>query len=261
MIPKWLMVLWLVAGLLPTTAAAEDQIEDRVTVFAASSLTNVIEAIMATGPHAARTDTSFAGTATLARQIEAGAPADIFISANEQWANQLGERELLEPGTRRAIAANLLVLVSPRSSTLPELSPWHLLQLEAVSRIAIGETSSVPAGIYGREALEEMGLWDRIKPKLLPADSVRNVLAWVENGEADLAFVYQSDALASRKVTIRSIFRPGAKTATRAGLTPVYYTAALIKGKDTAAARAVFDHLFSPEAKTIFAAHGFQNTP
>lgn len=240
--------------LLPTSAAAE---ENRVTVFAASSLTNVIEAILASGPHASETKTSFAGTATLARQIEAGAPADIFISANEQWADQLGERGLLEPGTRRAVAANHLVLVSPKTSTLPELSPWHLLQLGAVHRIAIGETSSVPAGIYGREVLQRMGLWVIVKPKLLPADSVRNVLAWVERGEADLAFVYQSDALASGKVTIRSIFRPG-KTS---GLTPVFYTAAMVKGKDTPAARAVFDHLFSPEAKTLFAAHGFQNTP
>lgn len=231
--------------------------EDHVSIFAASSLTNVIEEILDAGPDGIRTRTSFAGTATLARQIEAGAPANIFIAANELWVDRLEERGLLAEGTRRALAANHLVLVSPAASTLPELSPWHLLQHSRVHRIAIGETSSVPAGIYGREVLEKLGLWDTLKPKLLPADSVRNVLSWVEHGEADLAFIYASDALASRKVTIRSIFRPGKAT----GLSPVYYTAAIVKTGDSAQTRSVLDAIFSPDAKTIFAAHGFQNTP
>ncbi len=253
MTPKWIVALLLVTPFTYDIATAEDT----VTIFAASSLTNVIEEILASGADGIRTGASFAGTATLARQIEAGAPANIFISANELWADWLGERGLLAEGTRRAVAANHLVLVSPASSSLPDLSPWHLLQHSRVHRIAIGETSSVPAGIYGRQVLEQMGLWDTLKPKLLPADSVRNVLAWVEHGEADLAFIYASDALASGKVTIRSIFRPGKST----GLSPVYYTAAIVDAGDSEQTRAVFDTLFSPDAKAIFAAHGFQNTP
>lgn len=238
-------------------ASAPAFAEDRVTIFAASSLTNVIEEILAARPNGVLVTTSFAGTATLARQIEAGAPANIFISANELWADRLEERGLLAKGTRRPLAANHLVLVSPATSSLPELSPWHLLQHSRVRRIAIGETGSVPAGIYARQVLERMGLWDTIKPKLLPADSVRNVLSWVEHGEADLAFVYASDALASRRVTLRSIFRPGKAT----GLSPVYYTAAIVATGSSEQTRAVFDSLFSPDAKAIFAANGFQATP
>lgn len=228
---------------------------DKVTIFAASSLTSVVEDILKDAPEP--TTTSFAGTSTLARQIEAGAPADIFISANERWANTLAEAGLLEPGTRATFAHNSLVLVSPAASTLPDLSPWHLLQHAHVQRIAIGETSSVPAGLYARQVIEQLGLWDDVKPKLLPANSVRNVMAWIEHGEADLAFVYSSDAAASARVTVRSIFRP----TTRNGLTPVSYTAAIARGKDSSSVRAVFDELFTPQAKAILIAHGFRSAP
>lgn len=242
-----LALLYLLALSLPASAS------DRVTVFAASSLAVVVEEILAAAP--GPIVTSFAGTSTLARQIEAGAPADIFISANEHWADSLETMGLLEPETRRVFAGNVLVLVSPASSSLPDLSPWHLLQHPSVQRIAIGETGSVPAGIYGREVLEQLELWDTVKPRLLPADNVRNVMAWVERGEADLAFVYRSDALASKRVIVRSLFRPSRSN----GLTSVSYTAAITKGKDNGSVRAVFDTLFSSEARSILAAHGFRS--
>jgi molybdate transport system substrate-binding protein len=244
------MLLALLCALtlsLPAIAA------DRVTIFAASSLAVVVEEILEQAP--TRVVTSFAGTSTLARQIEAGAPADIFISANEHWADTLELMGLLEPGTRRAFAANTLVLVSPANSSLPDLSPWHLLQHPSVQRVAIGETGSVPAGIYGREVLEHLELWDTVKPKLLPADNVRNVMAWVERGEADLAFVYRSDALTSKRVTVRSLFRPSKIN----DLTPVSYTAAIIRGKDNGSVRAVFDAFFSSEAQSVLTAHGFRS--
>lgn len=250
----WPFILLITFALAIATAAGATA-SDRVTIFAASSLTGVVNEILSEAPQA--TSTSFAGTSTLVRQIEAGAPADIFISANELWAKTLEEQGLLEPGTQRVLAGNSLVLVSPASSTLPDLSPWHLLQHPDVKRIAIGETSTVPAGIYGAQVLRQLGLWGTLKAKLLPADSVRNVMAWVENGEADLAFVYHSDAHASSRVTIRSVFRSSRVT----DLTPIYYTAAIIRGKATEPVLSVYETLFSPDAKAILVKHGFQNTP
>lgn len=243
------LLLACMALTLPASAS------DKVTIFAASSLTTVVEEILQNAPKP--TTTSFAGTSTLARQIEAGAPADIFISANERWTDTLAEAGLLEPGTRGPFAHNTLVLVSPAASTLPDLSPWHLLQHARVQRIAIGETGSVPAGIYARQIIEQLGLWGVVTPKLLPANSVRNVMAWVEHGEADLAFVYSSDAAASSRVTVRSIFRP----TVRNGLTPVSYTAAITRGNDSSSVRAVFDTLFTRQAKAVLTAHGFRSTP
>jgi molybdate transport system substrate-binding protein len=225
-----------------------------VTVFAASSLTEVLTEILETAPSGIKVRTSFAGTGTLVRQIEAGAPADIFISANETWTKALSQKNLLTPGSLKKIAGNNLVLISPATSRLPDWGPYHLLQHKDVHRIALGETGSVPAGIYGREVLDHLGLWDALKPILLPADSVRNVLFWVERGEADLGFVYQSDASRSSKVKVRHIFRPSKAS----NLSPVFYTSALVADRTNLDIQTLYKHLFSEDAGRAFAKHGFQ---
>lgn len=234
-----------------STACAED--EETVTIFAAASLHGALEAFAANPPPGTSITLSTAGSGTVARQIEAGAPADIFISANESWAAYLMEEGLLEPGTTRPLASNTLVLAAHKKTKLPDLPLAELLQHKKVGRIAIGETSSVPAGIYGKEALEKLGLWQTLKPKLLPAESVRSVLSWVERREAQLGFVYESDVLGSDRLRIVHAFTSESIPA----LDPALYVSAIIKGKSNPTIQSVHDALHGPTMQAILKEHHF----
>lgn len=227
---------------------------ETVTVFAAASLKESLEAIarpweVATGH---KVVISFAASSALARQIEAGAPADVFISADLDWADYLEKKNLLQPGSRVALVRNSLVLIAPASSTVNvTLTPGvKLAPLLKDSRLAMGNPAVVPAGKYGRAALESLGAWQEVKDKVAGAESVRAALALVSRGEAPLGIVYRTDALADKGVRIVATF-PAASHP------EITYPAARVAGSKSAAAQAFLTHLSSPEAKAQWLRFGF----
>lgn len=217
-------------------------------VYAAASLTDALqEAVAATGL-AARY--SFAASSTLARQIENGAPADIFASADEEWADYLEARGKLVQGTRRSFLSNRLVVVAPadRAAPLDLAAPGAFAARLGAGRIATGDPAHVPVGRYAQQALAALGLWALAEPRLARAESVRAALALVERGEAPLGLVYASDA--------------GARTAVVATFPadshrPIAYPFALVAGRDNAANRALLAALASPPALAAFRKRGF----
>ena len=193
---------------------------------------------------------NFAGSSTLQRQIEKGAPADVFISASPKQMDALQSEGLLSEGARRDILSNRLVLVAPVDSSLSLIDAGMLAQ-DSIRRIAIGEPSSVPAGIYGREALTHMGAWDAVEPKLIPSADVRSTLAYVGSGEVDLGVVYQTDARLSKKVKVIYQFPDSSHS-------PIVYPAAVLRDtRRKVPAQAFLDYLQTAEATAIFEKYGF----
>jgi molybdate transport system substrate-binding protein len=243
------LLLALVMVALP--ARAQD-----LTVFAAASLTNALEeagaAWRAANPGKGL-KFSFAASSALARQIEQGAPADIFASADEDWMNYLAERKLVATETRRSLLGNRLVLVMPaETSTRVDLKPGVDLSalLGANGRIATGDPASVPVGKYAREALTNLGLWAMLEPRLARAENVRAALALVERGEAPVGIVYATDAAVAPKVRVAGTFPAGSHTA-------ITYPFAAIQGRDSPAAKAFLAWLAGPSARPIFEKAGF----
>ncbi|WP_394252209.1 molybdate ABC transporter substrate-binding protein [Vibrio profundi] len=192
----------LLLTLLSFTAHAEETIR----VYAASSMTNAITELSAafTQSHDVKITPVFGGSSSLARQIERGAPADIFISANQKWVNHLVKQGTIKQDNVSIFASNSLVLISPKDSTVSfdvaEQSEWgHHLENQ---RLAIGQPDSVPAGIYSKEALKTLGVWEAVDRNLASTKNVRVALVLVELGEAPLGMVYKTDAMASEKVRI-----------------------------------------------------------
>ena len=226
-----------------------------VTVFAAASLTEVFGDIGAAWEAAghARLRTSFAASSTLARQIEQGAPAELFASADQQWADWLQQRGLLAPGTRRDLLTNNLVLVVPKASARTVVIGRDL-DLNALlgfdGRIAVGDPAHVPAGIYAQQALTRLGLWTAVEPRLARSDSVRGALLLVERGEAPAGIVYSTDVAVSPTLAIAGVFPPGSHD-------PITYPFALVKGGDTPEARALLAFLDGPQARAAFERRGF----
>ena len=225
-----------------------------LTVFAAASLTDA----MTEAGHAYEEKTgreirfSFASSSTLARQIEAGAPADLFASANEKWMDWLEERSLVEADTRTSPIANGLVLIAPESGT--PLKDETIDNLPALlgkdGRLAIGDPAHVPAGIYGKEALKNLGLWKALEPRLAAADNVRAALALVERGETPYGIVYSTDARIA-KVRVVAAFPDKSHT-------PITYPFALIKGGETDEAKDFLSFLTSDAGLAIFERYGFR---
>ena len=193
---------------------------------------------------------NFAGSSTLQRQIEKGAPADVFVSASPQQMEVLQQMGLIDEGSRRAILNNRLVLVAPVNSSL-SITDVGLLAQDSIRRIAIGEPNSVPAGIYGREALTHLGVWNAVQPKLIPSADVRSTLAYVESGEVDLGIVYQTDAAMSKKVRIIYPFPDSSHT-------PIVYPAAVLRNTGhKVLAQAFLEYLQTAEVAAIFEKYGF----
>ena len=193
---------------------------------------------------------NFAGSSTLQRQIEKGAPADVFISASPKQIDALQGEGLLYEDSRRVILSNRLVLVAPVNSPLAMTDAGMLAQDE-IRRIAIGEPNSVPAGIYGREALTHLGVWSVIQPKLIPSADVRSTLAYVESGEVDVGIVYQTDAGLSKKVRIIYQFPDSSHS-------PIVYPAAVLRNTGhKVLAQAFLDYLQTAEVAAIFEKYGF----
>jgi molybdate transport system substrate-binding protein len=235
---------------------ARGQSAPSVTVFAAASLGDVLQALARRwADRAPALRLSFAASSTLARQIEQGAPADIFISADEAWMDYLARRGRIDAASRRVLATNRLVVVRagpPRAGEPPEdvaALRGALLAGEPDARIATGDPAHVPVGLYAEAALRRLGLWSAVDPRLVRADNVRSALAFVERGEAAAGIVYATDARVARGLHIAARF-PAASHA------PIRYPAALVAGA-APAAREVLARLFAPEAQTALREAGF----
>jgi molybdate transport system substrate-binding protein len=224
-------------------------------VLAAASLQESLNAAAdawAAGHHA-RPLLSFASSAALAKQIEAGAPADIFISADEPWMEDVAKHRLVRAGTRVSFLRNRLVLVAPAASAKPvAIKPgFPLARLLGDGKLAMGEVDSVPAGKYGKEALTKLGIWNTVAPRVAGADNVRSALALVERGEVPYGIVYATDAFASRRVKIVGVF-PDSSHA------PITYPVALLTASTSPDADRFRRFLISPAGKAIFRRYGFQ---
>ena len=185
--------------------------EGKVTVFAAASLTNAMQDIAKEYKKEKGVEvvSSFASSSTLARQIEAGAPADLFISADQKWMDYAVEKKSIDTASRATLLGNSLVVVAPKASAQDEIdisdkTDWT--SLLKGGRLAVGDPEHVPAGIYAKEALQKLGAWETLSPKLAPAEDVRGALALVERSEAPLGIVYGSDAVASKGVKVVGTF-------------------------------------------------------
>ncbi|MCW8346003.1 molybdate ABC transporter substrate-binding protein [Vibrio sp. ZSDZ65] len=185
---------------------------EKLTVYAASSMTNAVTALAQSYAEQSGVDvtTVFGGSASLARQVYQGAPADVFISANERWVDYLVEQRITSGEAISVIARNQLVVVSNTrllpDQTLVVLEAQSWKQALGVGRLAIGIPTSVPAGIYAKQSLESVGVWKQVKNQLAPLSNVRQVLAMVERGETPLGIVYKTDALLSHEVEVLATF-------------------------------------------------------
>ncbi len=229
---------------LATPAAAET-----ITVFAAASLQGPVDAVAAqwqeTTGNVVRI--SYAGTAQLARQIEQGAPADVFLAASEDWMDDLAAKGLIQPATRVTLAGNSLVLIGP--GQVPPAAIPAALDALGDGKLAMALVDSVPAGQYGRQALENLGLWAAVAPRVAQADNVRAALALVATGEAPLGIVYATDARAEPRVGVVATFPEGSHT-------PIVYPGALTAAAKPAA-QDFLDALSGPDGRAAFAAAGF----
>ena len=238
-------------GSLSRVAAAQE-----VTVMAAASLTDAMkelgQAWAAKGHPVPRF--SFGASSALARQIEQGAPADIFASADEPWADYLQQRDLLTPGTRTSPLGNALVLIAPAGAGAAPVTVAPgvdlLSRLGPNGRIATGDPASVPVGKYAEASLKSLGIWDAVNPRIARAENVRAALLLVERGEAPLGIVYGTDAAASKGVQVVGTFPENSHP-------PISYPFALTKRGDTPEARALLAFLVGPEAAPVYRKLGF----
>jgi molybdate transport system substrate-binding protein len=246
---KSLLVAALFTVLAWTHASAR---ADEILVSAAASLTDVLKEISSVYQSKSKHTLkfNFGPSSGLARQIEEGAPADLFFSADLPQMDTLDKNGRLEPGTRKNLLSNQLVIILPADSKLAISSPKDLLKTD-IKRIALAEPSSVPVGVYTSRYLTDEGLWDQIKPKVVPVQDVRATLASVESGNVEAGFVYKTDAAASRKVKI--VYEVPIDKGPR-----ITYPGAVVKESQRKdAARDFMNYLQSPVNKDVFKKYGF----
>jgi molybdate transport system substrate-binding protein len=195
---------------------------------------------------------SFAASSDLARQVLAGAPADMFISADEEWMDAVAAKGLLRRGTRSSFLTNRLVLIAPVASRvhLTITSGFPLAQALGMGRLAMADPDAVPAGRYGRQALTRLGVWPAVQSRIAPAQNVRAALALVDRGEVPLGIVYATDALADRRVRVVGVFPPSSHA-------PIIYPMALLTAATNRDADAFRRFLVSGEGTAIFRRFGF----
>jgi len=230
---------------------------DELLLFAAASLRPALAVLLASPQAPAGVRASYAASSQLARQIEAGAPAAIFISADQDWMDELAQRGLVASGSRVDLLGNALVLVAPRDSPLQlAIAPGFDLAglLGADGHLAMAQPDSVPAGRYAKAALVSLGTWDAVKGRVVSAVDVRAALNFVVQGEAPLGIVYRSDAALEPAVRVLGTFPESTHP-------PIVYPAALVTGHDTPAARALLAWLRAPSQQAIFRGHGFDAPP
>ncbi len=237
----------------PGAFAQDSDAGGAVIVFAAASLKNALDSVSAAWQKDTGTAVkiSYAASSALAKQLEEDAPAQIFISADEDWMNYAAAKGLIKPESRSDLLGNKLVLIAPKDSTLAlELKPGaDLAKALGAGRLAMGNVDSVPAGKYGKAALEKLGLWASVAGSLAQAESVRAALLLVSRGEAPLGVVYQTDAASDPAVKIVATFPADSHPAIR------YPIALTVKAGPAAAA--LLDYIKSAEAAPFFKAKGF----
>jgi molybdate transport system substrate-binding protein len=228
---------------------------ETLTVFAAASTTNAVTEIG--GIFSQRNHLSFrpsfASSSTLAKQIENGAPADVYISANMKWMNYLEEKQMIETGTRIDLLSNRLVLIVPADSSVNriQIAPgFDLLKIVGDSRLSMGDPNHVPAGIYGKQALKRLGVWVTVERHVARSKDVRAALALVERGEAPVGLVYATDSEITEKVKVAGTFPQTSHT-------PIIYPVAVVAGRRSPATDRFMALLRSPKARVVFEKYGF----
>ncbi len=241
------------AGVSDSGAPAPARAPAPLLVFAAASLTDVLEEVdrAFTSRSHIEVRASYAASSVLAKQIEAGAPADVFFSADLAWLDYLQKRGLVKAGSRRDVVGNSLVLIAPADSLLHLVIAPHFDLVGALGegRLATGDPDSVPVGKYARAALTQLGVWDSVATRLVRAENVRAALEYVARGEAALGIVYRTDAQAEKRVRVVGAFPPDSHP-------PIVYPAAVTAGARAQAPQFV-DFLSSDEARAIFTRYGF----
>jgi molybdate transport system substrate-binding protein len=224
-------------------------------VFAAASMKTALDAVAADWKaHTGKSPSiAYASSAVLAKQIEQGAPADIYISADLKWMDYLDKAKLIKPGTRRNLLGNALVLIEPAdASTDLKIAPgFDLAGATGDGKIAVCTIASCPAGIYAKESLEKLGIFAKVEPKLAQADNVRTALTLVSRGEARFGIVYSTDAKADPKVKVVGVFPEATHS-------PIVYPVALVETSKNPAAAAFVAYLSSQAATKILTGQGFR---
>ncbi len=243
-----LFVTFFVAPLLAVA-------QETITVFAAASLKNALDDIDATFTKATgiKVTASYQASSALAKQIEQGAPADVFISADLKWMDYASEHKLIKPDTRFNLLGNRLVLIAPKDSQIDNITigqGFDLAKLADDGRIAVADVKAVPAGRYAKAALETLGVWAAAEPKLAQAANVRAALAFVARGETSVGIVYETDARIEPKVKIIGTFPEDSYP-------PVNYPVAATANSKTANVAQYLVFLRSNAAKVIFDKYGF----
>jgi molybdate transport system substrate-binding protein len=225
-----------------------------VVVFAAASLKNALDdAVLAWKQEAGKSAViSYAASNVLAKQIEAGAPADIFFSADLDWMDYAASKELIRPETRTNLLGNSLVLIAPKDSgvRIPLQPGLDLAPFLGKGRLAMGQLAAVPAGKYGKAALEKLGAWNGVKDKVAQTENVRAALLLVARGEAPLGIVYQTDAMSEARVTIVGTFPEGSHPL-------IVYPVAMTKDSNSPDAASLLNFLRSERARPLFEKQGF----
>lgn len=232
-------------------AAAQEQ---TLTVFAAASMKNALDDLNAafTSATNVKVTASYAASSALAKQIEFGAPADIFVSADLQWMDYLAGKNLIKPDSRVNLLGNKLVLIAAKDSKLDKVEiakGFDIAKLAGDGRIAVADVKAVPAGLYAKAALELLGAWAAAEPKLAQAENVRATLAFVARGEAPVGIVYETDAKVEPNVKIVGVFPDGSHP-------PVTYPVAATANAKVDAAK-YLQYLRSSAAKAVFEKYGF----
>jgi molybdate transport system substrate-binding protein len=244
-----LLCLALHSGSLP---AAETQ-QPQILVYAAASLTDAVQEISVAYEKTAHVTVkaSFDASSVLARQIEAGAHADVFFSADTKWMDYLQSRNLIQPATRKNVLGNRLVLIAPAESQIHLKIAPHFPLAAALGngRLATGDPDSVPVGVYAREALTTLGVWDEVASRLVRAENVRAALMYVSRAEVPLGIVYASDALVDKAVRVVDTFPDNTHQ-------PIVYPIALTRSAHSEAG-AFVAYLMSPQAHEVFVRFGF----
>lgn len=249
----WLWAVWVVLLLAVSGVPSRAQFHD-VLVFAAASLKDALDEAnsLFLFENGSGVRMSYGASSALAKQIENGAPADVFISADLDWMDYVAERKLIQPDTRAKFLGNRLVLVAnANSKILLTISPnFPLAQALADSRLAMADPAAVPAGKYGKAALEKLGVWDSVAGKIAPAQDVRAALTLVSRGEAALGIVYQTDAAADKNVKVIGTFPEATHP-------PIVYPMAILASSNNGVAPVYVQYLLSPKAEPFFEKRGF----
>ena len=252
---RLMIFLIAIATIVGSTASAS---AEELTVSAAISMKEAVEEIgrlFALAHPGVTVRYNFGASGDLQKQIEAGAPVDVFVSAASRQMDELEGKRLVIATTRRAFARNVLVAIAPADSRLDLAQPTALADAR-VTRIAIGNPKIVPVGQYAEEALRAIGVWDRVQRKLIYAENVRQVLDYVARGEVEIGFVYTTDAV-TRAGRVKEVFRPAEDT-----YHPIVYPAAVVAGsRQMALAVALVDLLAGREGQVVLRRHGFQPPP